>query len=286
MRQHGRLHTERGNLSVQDQSIIKSCPQCGSTFPFRSNQPQKQYCSPKCSAIARGKRERLVDFVPCQHCGKNYHPKEANRATYCSRECYFAAIKAKPKVKTVLPAINCAQCGNSFVPATRAATLCSAECKREDARIKCRDRNRIKHGTFGTVTKSCAYCGAEFTAEKYGSQRSYCSQSCRDKAYRRTEIAKVAHRGVKSRRRARLVGATLSPVSWLDVLIRDRWICAICGRKINRKVSVPHPDAATIDHIIPLARGGAHSMANLQAAHFICNATKSDQGGGQLRLSI
>jgi 5-methylcytosine-specific restriction endonuclease McrA len=30
----------------------------------------------------------------------------------------------------------------------------------------------------------------------------------------------------------------------------------------------------TIDHILPLARGGTHEPSNVQAAHFGCNAAK------------
>jgi 5-methylcytosine-specific restriction endonuclease McrA len=260
------------------------CVVCGDSFTtYKADQ---LCCGLTCSQVKRVQTRTINKPSTCQQCGKDYLPKEAGRDTYCSRECYFEAIKAKPKVKELLPAINCKQCGNSFIPTTRVSRLCSDDCKRVYSRIKCRDYNRVKHGTFGTVTKSCPYCGAAFTMEKYGSQQDYCTPTCRKKAYRRTDVGRQNHRSVKARRRARLVGAEVSPVTWLDVLIRDRWICAICGAKINRAAKFPHPQSATIDHIIPLAKGGPHSMANLQAAHFICNATKSDQGGGQLRLAI
>lgn len=43
--------------------------------------------------------------------------------------------------------------------------------------------------------------------------------------------------------------------------------CAICGR------FVPY-DEFTIDHIIPLAKGGDNAMENLQCAHSWCNYVK------------
>jgi 5-methylcytosine-specific restriction endonuclease McrA len=40
---------------------------------------------------------------------------------------------------------------------------------------------------------------------------------------------------------------------------------------------VPDRLAPTIDHIVPLARGGTHEPSNVQSAHFICNALKGDR---------
>ena len=45
--------------------------------------------------------------------------------------------------------------------------------------------------------------------------------------------------------------------------------CAICGR------FVPY-DSFTIDHIIPLAKGGTNAMDNLQVACSVCNLIKQD----------
>lgn len=42
--------------------------------------------------------------------------------------------------------------------------------------------------------------------------------------------------------------------------------------------------SASLDHILPLSLGGAHSMANVQLAHLSCNHTKSNGGSQQLAL--
>ncbi|WP_410666040.1 HNH endonuclease [Amycolatopsis sp. lyj-84] len=54
-------------------------------------------------------------------------------------------------------------------------------------------------------------------------------------------------------------------------------MCQLCGKKVRTDVVVPHPLAATIDHVIPLARGGRHEMSNVQTAHFLCNSLKGDR---------
>ncbi|MFF2222627.1 HNH endonuclease [Streptomyces globisporus] len=37
--------------------------------------------------------------------------------------------------------------------------------------------------------------------------------------------------------------------------------------------------SSTLDHIKPVAEGGAHTAENLQAAHWICNIRKGDAWG-------
>lgn len=54
--------------------------------------------------------------------------------------------------------------------------------------------------------------------------------------------------------------------------------CAICGKPVDMELKFPHPLSKTVDHIIPVAKGGHPSdLANLQLAHFICNRLKSDK---------
>ena len=59
--------------------------------------------------------------------------------------------------------------------------------------------------------------------------------------------------------------------------------CQICGKKVSVK-PVPDPKAATIDHIIPIAKGGKHEAKNCQLAHFECNWRKRDIPIGQQRM--
>lgn len=49
--------------------------------------------------------------------------------------------------------------------------------------------------------------------------------------------------------------------------VRDHGICGICHLPVARW-------EAQIDHIRPLARGGAHTWQNVQLAHGRCNARK------------
>lgn len=55
-------------------------------------------------------------------------------------------------------------------------------------------------------------------------------------------------------------------------------VCGICGKPVDFSLRYPHPLSPTIDHIIPLAKGGHPSnIDNLQLAHRCCNRQKSDK---------
>src|SRR5690625_6551682 len=54
--------------------------------------------------------------------------------------------------------------------------------------------------------------------------------------------------------------------------------CGICGHPVDLSLKSPHPMSPTIDHIIPIAKGGHPSdIDNLQLAHWTCNRQKSDK---------
>lgn len=55
--------------------------------------------------------------------------------------------------------------------------------------------------------------------------------------------------------------------------------CAICGLPINYELKHPNPWSFTIDHIIPISRGGTTDEDNLQPAHFKCNRLKGERTG-------
>lgn len=61
-------------------------------------------------------------------------------------------------------------------------------------------------------------------------------------------------------------------------ILATQTVCGICGRPVDMHLKYPHPMSPTIDHIIPIARGGHPSaLENLQLAHRCCNREKSDK---------
>jgi 5-methylcytosine-specific restriction endonuclease McrA len=68
----------------------------------------------------------------------------------------------------------------------------------------------------------------------------------------------------------------------LEIFERDNWICGLCSKPINKWLRCPSWWAATLDHIIPLSKGGQHIATNIQAAHLKCNLDKGDTFDGTL----
>lgn len=62
-----------------------------------------------------------------------------------------------------------------------------------------------------------------------------------------------------------------------------RAACWLCGGVIDYAApfrledGALNPDAFTIDHVVPLARGGSDTIDNVRAAHRACNRAKSDK---------
>lgn len=125
----------------------------------------------------------------------------------------------------------------------------------------------------------CSHCGTQSVSLTNGSSavlsgQHYCSKRC--------------ERGAATLRRRKLVkSARRAPYSRAEILRRDKHRCQLCGGRLAMTKVVPHPKSPVIDHVVPLAAGGDDAPWNVQAAHFLCNAYKSDGvhgDGEQLRL--
>jgi 5-methylcytosine-specific restriction endonuclease McrA len=94
----------------------------------------------------------------------------------------------------------------------------------------------------------------------------FCSKKCR---------MRCGYHNQKAKRR--LWKSKNYEVIRLSILLeRDKYTCQICNKQVNSNVDFPHPEYPTIDHIIPLCKGGNHRYSNVQLAHWRCNRNKWD----------
>lgn len=94
----------------------------------------------------------------------------------------------------------------------------------------------------------------------------------------------------KHKQRAIKFGCEYDPTVNLKSLIaRDGLTCKICGGLCNQSdhgwSKYYGPTSPTIDHILPMAKGGSHTWDNVQIAHAVCNIKKRDtvqwEGGAE-----
>jgi 5-methylcytosine-specific restriction endonuclease McrA len=84
-----------------------------------------------------------------------------------------------------------------------------------------------------------------------------------------------------AQRRMLIQVATVEEFAPRDVYERDGWACRLCSLPIDPTVAWPDSMSASVDHVVPLSKGGEHSMANTQAAHLGCNSRKGDRLAGR-----
>ena len=67
-----------------------------------------------------------------------------------------------------------------------------------------------------------------------------------------------------------------------EVVARDGWRCHLCGHPVDPDAVAPNPGAATVDHLLPLRRGGGDDEENVRLAHLVCNSFKRDRLPGTI----
>lgn len=126
--------------------------------------------------------------------------------------------------------------------------------------------------------KTCGDCKASKSLEEFynvasspdGKHR-YCKQCCKVHRAQARVHKRDKKKGVSNRQqyRARVEhGHTeVDTISLAKLYRRDKGICALCLLYVESNL-------ASIDHIIPLMRGGKHVWSNVQLAHIKCNKKK------------
>lgn len=83
------------------------------------------------------------------------------------------------------------------------------------------------------------------------------------------------NRAKRARRRALEIGSSFSKITKKEISNLYNQACVYCGSRARIE----------IDHVVPLSRGGSHSIGNLVAACRYCNRSKGDKTIMEWRLS-
>lgn len=145
------------------------------------------------------------------------------------------------------------------------------------------------HEQFLNRSGVCEICGKHYTVREYvescgmkkASDNGVCSRECRDVKLK--HITKRAHVGRRDshRHRAKRFGCEYdSSINLEELIKRDGLRCALCGEMCDMNdhswSKYSGPMYPSIDHIIPMSKGGGHVWSNVQIAHIICNSYKGN----------
>lgn len=205
----------------------------------------------------------------CLWCGGALEGR-ARQARYCSTRCRWDANHNR---QTDLARNNirlsggyaigdqrpCVICNRSFVKSSARHVTCSVECASDLSGVELWRRDLPPH--CPVTIAACDDCG-NLTACKTrrGGLCNTCSIDRQRERYRR-----------KNQKRRGASGRGLTVRQLRD---RDGDCCYLCGNLIDCSLSGLDSDGPTIDHVMPLARGGDNSSDNLRLTHRKCNTVK------------
>jgi len=253
---------------------VNKCKNCGAVLPDR--EPGKLgrdrlYCNANCGSLFRGDVKFVEKPTNCLWCGIALNQRGAGQPKkFCCvkhKEAYRHSLKPRvPKVEKV-----CVYCGKSFVTNLQKAKFCEDACRAGFYQAKAaKETLKRQLENPRRFDFHCDRCNKLVVTDKHVTRGAY-GRFCRNCAL------------VRRRERYRVKTAKRQKVSQpvrisADVLIeRDGNLCRLCDTEIDLNVPRNSRWGATIDHIVPLSKGGADELENLQLAHWICNIKKGSK---------
>lgn len=224
-----------------------TCPICATQVPPKGRTgPRKTYCSAACQ-------------------------REANRpnAIIASKRATARQVEENRELRAATVKV-CPVCGDEFSPAKSMRQIyCTKPC--------------LRKATRDSKSKQCSEPGCERPVRARGVCQMHYRRDARADGREKSDPWSPRRREAYHRRLARKLAPGSERVNRLEVFERDEWTCAICNTPVDPTLSYPDPMSASLDHRIPLAKGGEHTHNNSQCTHLFCNESKGARLIAELR---
>ena len=298
-------HKSNRNKSKEEVVKNKTCKFCSAEFVVKGNS-KRVYCSDKCSTKAQRlktkewcERKKNNPKKECLYCSKDITGKTKS---YCSKGCYDEARKKRirEKYRKENELYNkydkerkCKYCGKDISDRPLGAIYCDNNCgymfryfetttnmpideyrkmiaEQKEQRLARLEIEAKARRIARTKTKVCKWCGDEFTTDI--PHKLTCSDTCRRK------------RSYKKRdKRINSDNTVDYDITLPKLYKRDLGICYLCHSKTDPTDIVRYPTHViagphypSVEHVIPISKGGLHAWDNVKLACKQCNSTKSD----------
>lgn len=184
---------------------------------------------------------------------KNVGPKPK----YCSKKCRYEMDNLRSKQSYMKPK-QCLFCESIF-DWQAYVKYCSSKCKNMAQYKRNKNKKTYSH---------CAICKKQAVGS-YGWKRKYCSKECRIQGIYegKPPVSERSRKAQRNMRERKAPGLNVYEIR----LLRIKWqsegkVCFYCSGQFD-----------TIDHIIPLMRGGDNMEKNLAPCCRSCNSSKGSK---------
>jgi hypothetical protein len=216
---------------------------------------------------------RVRTDTHCTICGTELPPRTTERGRtrlYCGKDCTNAGYQRRRSARRAAARVDttCVTCGELFTPPKANQTSCSKKCWLVANGFRLAEPH---------PERLCALpeCDEVFTPKRR------IDRCCCQSHGRILASAESQHR-----RRAIKLKTETRPVRLDEIAARDKNRCHICGHRISDRYRYPHPRSRSLDHLIPLSRGGTHTPENVALACLGCNVSKGPRGGNEQLMLI
>lgn len=113
--------------------------------------------------------------------------------------------------------------------------------------------------------RKCSVCGE---------QRKICGYEMCASCYSKQDYVRHKNKVKAYNRHVKIKNGTTGRYTKQEVLNKTNGVCGICGELIDLTLKFPHKSSFSIDHIVPISKGGSNTIDNVQPAHLLCNCLK------------
>lgn len=233
------------------------CEVCGTETKPGTRGRAKKYCSPECRS---GRKHEVVTH--CLSCNVELIQNVGKTKKTCGGVCRDK-LRAITQKELRQRTTSCPHCQKSFTAPSN-QKYCSSECRLAAYKLT----NPHKQNTEPKVI-ICGWCEGEvIVPPNFTSNRKY-HDRCKVEAKRARYRIKTVKRQSRTVKPSRLSA---------DEVVRTYGSkCSICSEEIDMSLARTSRLGLTVDHVIPLSKGGQDTIDNMRPAHWICNVRKGNK---------
>lgn len=210
----------------------------------------------------------------CQWCLHYYSDGTSSGKTFCSSRCQQAAFKQRNALRRTRRVMGrtCVVCAQPIpISVQDGAKHCSVVCQQaawytanvDLCKARAIEWNRT-HYEVKRATNMAWYARNPVRTRELS--QAWCAAN--------RDLVRLLARQRAHNRRARKYGVGYEKVTLAELWERDNGICWLCEEPVDPALRHPDPMSVSMDHIVPLVKGGVHAAHNVAIAHLVCNLRK------------